>query len=58
MAVRSLHPGVTFEEVQANTGWRLPTPEVPETTAPPTDEELRLLREELDPKGYYLRAGV
>jgi len=58
MAVRSLHPGVTFEEVQANTGWSLPSPEVLETTAPPTDEELRLLREELDPKGYYLRAGV
>jgi hypothetical protein len=27
-----------------------------QTTTPPTDEELRLLRKELDPSGIYLKA--
>jgi glutaconate CoA-transferase, subunit B len=58
MSIRSLHPGVTFEEAQLNTGWSLERPDSCEITAPPTAEELRLLREELDPKGYYLKAGA
>jgi hypothetical protein len=51
MRVRSLHPGVTVEEITELTGFPLSIPEpVPETRAP-TDEELSLLREVLDPRG-------
>jgi len=55
MRLRRLHPGVAFEDVEAATGWRLERPEVVDATPPPTAEELRLLREELDPHGYYLK---
>jgi len=55
MRVRSLHPGVTPEEVRANTGWDIEVPAGTATTQPPSADELRILREELDPNGYYLR---
>jgi glutaconate CoA-transferase subunit B len=49
--VRSLHPGVTIDQVQANTGFALvDTVNVPVTDAP-TAEELRILREVVDPLG-------
>ncbi|MBR9829648.1 MAG: ketoacid CoA transferase [Oceanospirillales bacterium] len=51
--VRSLHPGVTFEEVQANTGFELlKAPDLGET-AHPTAEQLALIAQ-LDP--HNLRA--
>jgi len=49
MRVRSLHPGVTLEEVVAATGFELVVPDrVPETRWP-TPEELDLIRTVLDP---------
>lgn len=49
MRVRSLHPGVTIDEVLANTGFAPAVPDdVPETRSP-TAEELRIIREVLDP---------
>jgi glutaconate CoA-transferase subunit B len=54
MRLRSLHPGVTFEEAQAQTGWKLDAPLDAGPTSPPTVEELRILRTELDPQGHYL----
>jgi glutaconate CoA-transferase subunit B len=50
----SLHPGVTLEDVVENTGFKLKLPKEVPTTPPPTAEELRLLREEIDPKRVYL----
>ncbi len=50
MRILSLHPGVEREEVVAATGFELPDSDVPETRLP-TDEELRLIREEIDPRG-------
>jgi glutaconate CoA-transferase subunit B len=51
----SVHPGITPEAVQENTGFALRIPaHVPETPLPAPDE-LRLLREEIDPRGVYLR---
>ena len=42
------------DEVVANTGFALDVPDqVPQTPLPST-EELRLLREEIDPRGVYL----
>jgi acyl CoA:acetate/3-ketoacid CoA transferase beta subunit len=50
MRLRSVHPGVTVDEVRAATGFPLAVPDrVPETRAP-TDEERRLI-DELDPAG-------
>lgn len=55
MELRSLHPGVALEDVRAATGWEIRVaPELAETPAP-TGEELRLIREELDPGGAYTR---
>jgi len=54
MELRSIHPGSTLDEVKATIGWELKVPaDVPETPAP-TAEELRLIREELDPSGAYV----
>lgn len=51
MRIVSLHPGVGRDEVEAATGFELAADgEVPETRLP-TDEELRLIREEIDPNG-------
>jgi len=49
MMVESLHPGVEIDKVQAETGFQLIVPQKVERTAPPTDNELRILREEVDP---------
>ena len=51
----SLHPTVRLEDVVNNTGFPLQIPDEVHVTPAPTAEELRLLREEIDPKGVYLR---
>jgi hypothetical protein len=49
MRLRSVHPGATLDEIIASTGFELAIPErLPETRLP-TAEELRLLRERIDP---------
>jgi acyl CoA:acetate/3-ketoacid CoA transferase beta subunit len=51
MRVVSVHPGVRVDEVLENTGFELVVPnEVPATRSPGV-EELRLLREVVDPRG-------
>jgi len=51
MRLRSLHPGVTVDQVVAATGFDLVIPDpIPETRLP-TAEELHLLRTVLDPRG-------
>ncbi|MBT7670406.1 MAG: 3-oxoacid CoA-transferase [Bdellovibrionales bacterium] len=54
MRVISLHPGVTFEMVQESTSFPLLKAAQIEETAPPMDEELRILREDVDPLGYVI----
>ena len=49
MRLVSVHPGVTVDEVQAQTGFSLHVEDVVESRLP-TDEELRLIREVLDPR--------
>ncbi len=51
MRVRSLHPGVTVEEVTELTGFPLVIPDAVPETRVPTDEELRIVRDVLDPRG-------
>lgn len=55
MVVASLHPGVTLADVRAASGWAVASDDNPPATPPPAAEELRLLRDELDPVGAYLR---
>ncbi len=54
MEVISLHPGVTLERVRDATGFELGVREPLGVTAPPTHEELRILREEVDPHRYII----
>jgi len=49
--VASLHPGVTFAEVQQNTGFPLAGSGEAVTTPVPTEEQLSIIRERLDPHG-------
>ncbi|MFD8432201.1 CoA-transferase subunit beta [Streptomyces coelicoflavus] len=51
MRLRSLHPGVTVEQVTGATGFALTVPDEVPLTREPTEEELRLIREVVDPKG-------
>ncbi|MDQ1006234.1 glutaconate CoA-transferase subunit B [Streptomyces sp. V4I23] len=51
----AVHPGVTVEHVREATGWDLKVADTLATVEPPTEEELRLLREDVDPKRVYLR---
>ncbi|MSR55365.1 MAG: 3-oxoacid CoA-transferase [Gemmataceae bacterium] len=55
MRVLSVHPGITLAQVRSATGFQLAEAESMQETAKPTEEELRLLRKEVDPAGYILR---
>lgn len=49
MQVESLHPGSSVEKVQAETGFELLVSSELGCTEPPSAEELRILRDEVDP---------
>jgi glutaconate CoA-transferase subunit B len=55
MRVDSLHPGVTLDDVRAATGWDPKVAANLAMTPSPSADELRLIREELDPGGAYTR---
>jgi glutaconate CoA-transferase subunit B len=54
LVLAALHPGVSFDQVQENTGWPLKQAKDCERTPPPNAEELRILREDLDPQRIYI----
>jgi acyl CoA:acetate/3-ketoacid CoA transferase beta subunit len=49
MRIRSVHPGVTVDDVVENTGFPLVVPDDVPVTRAPTDEDLLLIRDLLDP---------
>jgi glutaconate CoA-transferase subunit B len=55
MILREIHPGVTVADVKANIGWDVKVSRKLAKTAPPTEEELRIIREDLDPDRIHLR---
>lgn len=55
LRVRSLHPGVTADEVRSATGFPLDVPADVAVTRAPTDEELETLRRDVDPHGLLRR---
>jgi len=54
MSITSLHPNVSFEQVQNNTGFELELPkkEIP-TTSLPSSDIIKKIRK-IDPNGYYI----
>jgi glutaconate CoA-transferase subunit B len=55
MTLLTLHPGVTLEDVREATEWEPRVAGNVGETPAPSDEELRLIREELDPLGVTTR---
>jgi glutaconate CoA-transferase subunit B len=54
MTLISVHPGITTEEVRENTTFDLLIPDKVQITEPPNQEELKLLRETIDPQGIVI----
>jgi glutaconate CoA-transferase subunit B len=56
MTLQTLHPGVSLDDVRGSTGWepKIAGGDLGETP-PPTQDELRLIRDELDPRGVYTK---
>jgi glutaconate CoA-transferase subunit B len=55
MRLGALHPGATLDAVRETIGWDIKiAPDLAATPAP-TPDELRLIREELDPEGVYTK---
>ena len=51
MRLDALHSGATLDRVRDSMGWEVRVAAHLADTPPPTSEELRLIREELDPAG-------
>jgi glutaconate CoA-transferase subunit B len=54
MKLLATQPGVTVDQVVAETGFELIIPQVVDTSDPPGAEELRILREEVDRQRLYI----
>lgn len=57
LILTALHPGKTVEDAKANTGWDLKVSPHLTMTEPPSQRELTILRDELDPHKIYLKGG-
>ncbi len=55
MRLDSLHPGATLAQIRETVGWEPRIAAELVATPPPTAEELRLIRVELDPEGAYTK---
>ena len=53
MTLLTLHPGVSMDQVRESTGWKMRVSDELGETPPPTQDELGLIRTELDPQGVY-----
>ena len=56
LELTALHPGATSDSAKSNTGWDLKISAKLRVTDPPTDQELRILHDDLDPSGIYLKS--
>jgi len=55
LTLTALHPDIEVEQARENTGWDLKVTPKLQVTQPPGAQELKILREELDPDGIYLK---
>jgi len=53
MRLVSIHPGAVLEQVLADMNFQPLVPDAVPVTEPPTTEQVRLIREEIDPDGMY-----
>lgn len=56
MQLESIHPGITLEEVLDNMDFQPVIPEVIKTTEEPTEEQVKVIRNVIDPNHSLLRA--
>jgi glutaconate CoA-transferase subunit B len=57
LVLTALHPGKTAQQATENTGWALKVAGNLYLTEPVTEQELKILREVLDPTGIYTKSG-
>jgi glutaconate CoA-transferase subunit B len=55
MLLTEIHPGVSIDTIKENIGWEVKISDRLETTMTPSEEEMRIIREDLDPDRIYLR---
>ncbi len=55
MILTEIHRGVGLKDVKDNIGWEVRVSPRLKLTGPPTAEELRIIRQELDPGRIHLR---
>lgn len=55
MRIASIHPGISRDQVKNATGFKLEENDSITQTKAPTVEELKILRDQVDPAGYILR---
>jgi glutaconate CoA-transferase subunit B len=55
MYLASYHPGVTVEQIKENTGFDLKVAKDVHETEHPDPESIRILRDECDPDGIFLK---
>lgn len=53
MKIESIHPDSSLDEVLANMNFQPIVPDDLPITEPPTEEQVRIIREEIDPEGRY-----
>jgi glutaconate CoA-transferase subunit B len=57
MYLAEYYPGVTIQRITENTGFKMEVSKALEAV-PPSDEELRILRTEVDPQRLILGSGL
>jgi len=55
MYLESYHPGVTVEQIKATTGWDIMIARDVKETERPSPDLIRILREDIDPTGVFLK---
>jgi glutaconate CoA-transferase subunit B len=55
LVLREIHPGVILEELKDNISWDVVVSDTLKTTLPPTEDELRIIRKELDQDKIYIK---
>jgi len=55
MVLKEIHPEVSLDNVKKTLSWDVIIDDPLQTTEPPTENELRIIREDLDPGKIYLR---
>jgi glutaconate CoA-transferase, subunit B len=56
MVLASIHPGITLQTIRENIGWGVKVTQDLTETPPPSAEEIRIIRSDLDPQGIFLKS--